>query len=392
MEEEQILRQLDWLDEEHRKDKTRLGSLEERFAAIETNITPLASQIKGLTSEINRISTVIGRIDQFEETLRQQRIESKQNYEDLERQFKKQQDDNEKIRRVEIRAIESTIVELRKELEQIPDLKRQLKARSDEESRLGRLITELQTRIDAVKRSEDEYTRSYRLLEEGRRQDSKRLTDLTGEMTALQKRFDEQRGRVELVTTNLRKIETRMAEINVLENERRDAQNTFMESQALYQAERDRQWKEWQTRFSMIEAQTADIETSLQTMDATTRVIKITQQLIEETAQKVERRINEITEIQRLSEERFRQDWVTFKGDDQKRWVNYILSVDEQKNETNRQIERLAEQITRIGDDLQVVQDMVGLITEGIEKRLQSLLSLSHEWVSTHERSHGRTT
>ena len=189
----------------------------------------------------------------------------------------------------------------------------------------------------------------------------------------------------------IRKVEIRLNEMSLVETERRQAQEAFMESQVLYQTERDRQWKDWQIRFDLIEAQASDIENSLQTLDATNRGVKITQQAVEETLLKVERRINEISEIQRLAEERFRQEWVTFRADDQKRWVNYTLTLDEQRNETNRQVDRLVEQITRISDDTQVLQDLIQQITEGTDKRLQSLLTMAHEWVTGHERALGRT-
>jgi chromosome segregation ATPase len=391
MDIEQVIKQLDWLDEEQRKDRLRLNALEERIIAADSNISPLVKQIKDLGSEVTRLAALISRMDQFDETLRQQRIESRQYFEELERQQKKAQEESDKVRRVEIHALETSLVDLRKELDQFPEIKRSLKARVDEESRLAKLIDEVRTRLEAMRRSEDEYTRTYRLLEDGRRQDSKRLTDLSGEVAALQKRLDEQRGRVELNTNAIRKVETRLNEMSLVDTERRQAQEAFMESQMLYQAERERQWKEWQIRFDLIEAQASDLENSLQTLDATNRSVKGTQQAVEEMLLKVERRINEISEIQRLAEERYRQEWVTFRADDQKRWVNYTLTLDEQRNETNRQLERLVEQITRINDDTQVLQDLVEQISEGTEKRLQSLLTLAHEWVTTHERALGRT-
>ena len=42
----------------------------------------------------------------------------------------------------------------------------------------------------------------------------------------------------------------------------------------------------------------------------------------------------------RLTEDRFRQEWVAFKADDQKRWTNYSLVQEEQSRELNRQFER----------------------------------------------------
>lgn len=390
MDTDQIIKQLDWLDEEQRKEKIRQAALEERLAAAESNLQPLAHQVKDLSSEISRFNTLLSRMDHFDEVLMQQRIEAKQYFEELERQFKKQQEEGEKVRRVEIRALETSLAELRKELDQIPEIKRNLKGRVDEESRLLRLIDEVRTRIEAIRRSEDDYTRTYRLLEDGRRTDAKRLTDLAGEVSALIKRMDEQRGRVELNTSSMRKLETRLNEITVIDTERREAQENFLESQALYQTERERQWKEWQARFELIGAQTADIETSLHALDATERSIKVTQQAVEEIAQKVERRINEISEVQRLAEERFRQEWVTFRADDQKRWVNYTLTLEEQKNEANRMNERVSEQLTRLGDEVQVLQDLAQQASEGTEKRLQALLVLAHDWVSSQERVTGR--
>jgi chromosome segregation ATPase len=391
MEIEQIIKQVDWLDEERRKDKTRIGSLEERFSALENNLAPVAGQIKDLGGELTRLGALLARMDHFDETLMQLRIESKQSLEDLEKQFKKREEENEKLRRSEMRALEVSLADLRKELDQLPEMRRQIKARTDEEARLARLIDEVRGRIDTIRRSEEEYTRTIRLMDDGRRQDAKRLTDLQGEVAAIRKRVDDQRGKVELNGTTLKKVETRINEMAVVETERREAISSFLDNQALKEVERERVWKEWQARFQLIETQASDVEGSLQSLDATQRSLKRSQQAVDELAQKVERRINEITEIQRLSEERFRQEWVTFRADDQKRWTNYTLTIEEQRSESLRQHEKLAEKVTLLEDALQEVQDLLQQANEHTEKRLQSLLAMSHEWVSSYERSVGRS-
>ena len=71
------------------------------------------------------------------------------------------------------------------------------------------------------------------------------------------------------------------------------------------------------------------MDVQLQEWDAIQRAAKRAQESYEEIVQKFERRINEITEMQRLAEDRFRQEWVTFKADDQKRWTSFTLSQDE---------------------------------------------------------------
>lgn len=387
MDMEQILKQVDWLDDERRKDQDVLASLEKRMTVYEGNLPELSRQIRELSGEITRLSTVIGRMDHYDEALLNQRVETKQFTEGLEKQFKKREGEIEKVRRVEIRGIDNNIAELRKELGTLPELTRSLRASAEEEARLGRTIHELRERIETVRHNEEEYTRSYRLLEDGRRQDAKRLTDIQGEVTALRKRTDNQRGQLEIMSASLRKVETHLKELATVESERREAQDAFLEKQALSQVERERVWKEWQVRFETVEKQAIDVEANMQTLDATRRDVKRSQQSVEELTQKVDRRINEMTEIQRLSEERFRQEWVTFKADDQKRWINYTLTQEEQRGETVRQYEKLSDRVTHIEDGTQEIQDLLQEMNELTEKRLQTLLSVTHEWVTAYERS-----
>jgi chromosome segregation ATPase len=390
METEQIEKQLKWLDEERRKDKTRLGALEERLTATEANFSPLASQIKDLDSAITRLAAQITRLDKYDEALLQIRVDTKTQFEDLEKAAKKREDESEKIRRTEVRSLETSLADLRKELDQLPEVRRSLKARMDEESRLARVIDEVRSRIETIRRDEEEYTRTIKLMDDGRRQDTKRLTDLQGETAAIRKRVDDQLGKLDLATASLKKVETRLNELAAVETERRESISNFINSQSLREVERERVWKEWQARFQLIETQASDVENTLQTLDATQRAVKRSQQTVDELAQKVERRVSEITEMQRLSEERFRQEWVTFKADDQKRWTNYTLTMEEQRGEATRQYEKLVEKLTQLEDTYQEVEDLIGQMGEHTEKRLQALLAMAHEWVASYERTVGR--
>lgn len=390
MDMEQILKRVDWIDDERRKDKNTLAVLAERSADLEENLQPLPRQIKDLEGEIAQLRTMLSRIDQFDETILQLRVEVKDSLDALSKEYKQRDEEAEKVRRVEMRALDKTIGELRKEIAPIQELQRGIRARVEEESRINRSVDEVRLRVDAVRRSDEEYLRSFRLLDDGRRQDTKRLTDMQGELSALRKQVDDQRGRVELASTTMRKFENRLNELSSVETERREAQAKFLEEQALSQVERDRVWQDWQNRFDTIEQQTAEVESNLQSLDVTHRDIKRSQQSLDELSQKVERRINELSEIQRLAEDRFRQEWVTFKADDQKRWTNYTLTQDEERGEMQRQFERLADRVTQIEDTMQEMHDLLQQVTEQSEKRLQSLLSVVHEWVSSHERTIGR--
>lgn len=389
MEFDQVLKQLEWLDGERRKDKDIIAKQEDRITALEGNLSGARQQIKELNGEITRLSAVVGRMDDYDEALIQHRLEINKQVEEIDKQTKAREQEVEKIHRVEMRSLDTSIADTRKELEAIAGLRRSIQAQAEEGTRLSRRIDELGGKIQDIVRTEEEYTRSYRLIEEGRRQDAKRIVDLQGEVTALRKRADEQRGQMELNSANQRKLESRIGEIVVQDSERQEAQNAFLEKQALQQVQFERTWQEWQTHIETIDRQSGDIEKQFQSLDSTHSEVKRIKNSIEELHQRVDRRVNEITEVQRLAEERFRGEWVTFKADDQKRWTNYTLTQEEQRNELSRNLEKMGDQISDLDVGVQEVQDLIQQTTEETERRLHSLLSMVHDWVAAFERTAG---
>lgn len=390
MESEQILKQLEWLDNERRKDKDIIARQQDRITALEGNIAAAHQEIKTLASEVERLTTIVGRMDDFDNGLLQVRLDLMRQIEEVDKQTKKREEEIEKVRRIEMRTVDSTLAEVKKSMDAIDGLRKGLQARMEEENRLSREIEELNAKLLEILRNEEEYTRIYRLLEDSRRQDTKRMVDLQGEVAALRKKSDEQRGLIELTSANLRKLEGRLTEVTALEAERREEQTTFLEKQALLQVERERTWKEWEARLESISTKADEMEAYIQAMDKTQSTIKRLKDAAEELLQRVDRRINEITEVQRLSEERFRQDWTAFRADDQKRWTNYTLTLDEQRSEISRNLEKIALQINQLEDDLQELKDYHLQMVAETERRLQSLLTLAHDWVATFERMEDR--
>jgi len=309
---------------------------------------------------------------------------------DIEKQRSEKEREIEKIRLADNESVNRSLGEIRKTLEVLPEIRKTLQARAEGENRLGREIEELEQKILLIRRADDEYKRQIKLLEESQRQDAKRLTDLQGEVTALRKRQEEQRGKIDLNADSVRKIETRISELTAAESERRQSQITFMEKQNMLAIERERVWKDWQVRFEQIEAQSSNLDNQLQSLESTQRAVKRAQEAFEEITNRFERRINEITEMQRLVEDRFRQEWVSFKADDQKRWTNYTLAQEEQQRELLRSVGKLEERLMLLEDLIQEFQDFSHQITEETTSRLQSLLALVRNWNEEQEKAISR--
>ena len=390
MEIEQIMKRIDWLDDQHRKGKGTIAALEERILSLEGQLNASNKLIQELNGEIAHVKTTMTRMDRIDTSVAQTRMELSRAIEDIEKRRLDREREIEEVRSVQIEGVTRHLMELRKGLEPIPELQSKLQSRVEEDYRLSRLMDGLKQEILEVKREDEGWLRTMKLLEEGQRRDDKRLTDLQGESLAFRKRLDEQRGRLDLAVDSLRKLEVRLGEIAQVESDRREAFNTLYEKQNLIQTDRDRKWKEWSARFETVETQAAELEGRIQSLVNAERDVKRVQETVENLIERVDRRINEITEMQRLSDERFRQEWVTLKADDQKRWTNYTLTQEEQNREASRGQGKFLERLTGLEDDMLELKDVSQQMDEQISRKLQSLLVLARDWVADYERTLGR--
>ena len=394
MDFEQIVKRLQWLDEEHRKDKAAIIELEERIAAFEGNIDVVAKQIKPLEKQIAALAPNSARIDQFEVIVTKQREDMKIALDELEKKSIKRENDLTKRHQKDLEPFNKEIDEIKKALTEIAPLKRDIKARITEETRLHQEIKDLKPSIDDAKRAAEEATRTQRVFDESRKQDIKRIADLQGELTALRKRIDETRAKVDSGADSVKHVENRFKEILVAEADRKAAQNEFIEKQSVAQLDRERTYKEWRNSYADFRKQVEKLESQSQALEETLRSAKRAQETYNELNTKLERRINEVTEMQRLADDRLRQEWVTFKADDQKRWTGYTLSQDEGSKDTRKLIQKLDERIAALDESFQTTQDQLHQTTDTTEQQLQELMNVAHEWLSAYERimGHGKTT
>lgn len=388
MEFEQIIKRLEWLDDEHRKDKAALKALEERIASYDNNFNTLREQIKDLEKKINEIGPVNGRIDQLDEAILKQRVEAKKELEAVEKKQVQREKELVQQHHEDLEEVKKSLPKL-DQSKDIVELKKMIKQRVDEYIKLNVAVTELKPKIDdAIRRSEDVAT-SNKLIEESRRQDIKRVADIQGELTSVRKRVDDFRQKIELQSDSYRSIENRFSEILNSETERKHAQATFLEQQSLAQIDRDKAYKEWVEKVDAFEHQTDTLDAQTQALDETLRAAKRAQESYLELNQKLERRINEITEMQRLGEERLRQEWVTFKAEDQKRWTGYTLSSEEAIRDVRKTVDKYEERITAIDDIHQTLQDQLHQTTDATEQQLQELMNVAHQWLTAYERIMG---
>jgi len=394
MDFEQIVKRLQWLDEEHRKDKAAIIELEERIASYEGNLDTIAQQVKPLEKQIAGLTPNSARIDQFEAIVARQREEWKEALDELDKRYQKREKELLAQRQKDLEPFYKEIEGLKKSLTEIAPIKRELKSHTTTENRLQVEIDKLKPPIEEAKRAAEDATRVQRVFDENRKQDMKRIADLQGEITAIRKRIDEVRVKADSGVDTVRHVENRFKELLVSEAERKAQQAEFIEKQSVAHLDRERIYKEWNASHADFEKQVEKLESQSLALEDTLRSAKRAQETYNELNTKLERRINEVTEMQRLAEDRLRQEWVTFRADDQKRWTGYTLSQDEGSKDVRKVIEKLDDRITALDESFQVTQDKLEQTTDATEQQLQELMNVAHEWLSAYERimSHGKTT
>ena len=371
---EQLEKRVEWLDNERRNDKTNLASLQNRLTILEGENMNLRKQIKELEVLINQNSTQIASMDKYENRIDRLNIDLTKQIRDVNERAENNLNEAQKRNKIEVDSAKKSIAELYPVMDMFDPIRKDISSVKAENVRLARLNEDLKAKIQDVNRFDEDYRRSLNLLEEGRRQEAKRITDLQGEVASVRKRLEETRGRFDSFSDSFRTMDTRIAEIQNNEKDRRENQSQFIDRVNSSLVEKDKVFAEWEKRFAEIDQFNANLGSQIETLEKIRLSVTKAIQTSEETSQRFERRVNEITELQRLNDERYRQEWTNFKSDDVKRWTNYMLAQEEQTRETTQKFAELTKQLQELDDLTTLMRDDLDAVSRETVRHIQTVL------------------
>jgi len=371
---EQLEKRVEWLDNERRNDKTNLASLQNRLTILEGENMNLRKQIKELEVLINRNSNQIASMDKYENRIDRLNIELTKQIREVNERAESNLTEAQKRNKIEVDSTKKTIAELYPLVDMFDPIRADIASLRAEDTRLARLNEELKVKVQDVGRFDEDYRRSLHLLEEGRRQEAKRITDLQGEVASVRKRLEETRGRFDSFSDSFRTLDSRIAEVQNNEKDRRENQSQFIDRVNNSLVEKDKLFATWEKRFAEIDQFNANLGSQIETLEKIRLSVTKAIQTSEETSQRFERRINEITELQRLNDDRYRQDWTNFKSDDVKRWTNYMLAQEEQTRETTQEFAELTKQFQEMDDLTALMRDDLDNLSRETVRHVQTVL------------------
>jgi predicted nucleic acid-binding Zn-ribbon protein len=383
----ELEKRIEWLDSERQKDKKTITELLDELASLKEELQKQNIHFQTLEKTVKNNASLPSRIDQIDQQTAVNHTDLLKKLQEIDKKIVIVDKRVDKVGKEEFEQINKQFQVVEIELKPIKELKKNVNSRVEEEFRIGQKIEEVANFIPELRNSDLDLQRQITVLSGDRPQESKRITDLQLETSALRKRLEEIRNMNEQDKETIRKMERKLDDLISTEKDRRQTQIAFMEKISLSQVDKDSQWKEWQEKYTELQSIGPALSTQLLAFEEAHRSLKKTQSEFDDINERLNRRINEITEMNRLAEERFRQEWVTFKADDQKRWTNYTLARDEETREDDRLLSQVTTRLVTLEDSIQDLKDSVGLITEETKKQLNGFYATAQELVESFNQS-----
>ena len=298
----QLAQMVNWLDEEHRRDRAEIARLQQRIESQSADIIEQARRIQDLEGKLASTQSQFTRFNQIESAINNTKHELTNLVE----------------RDSEIRVSSQRELE-RRELPRFNRLEEAMEIRSVEDVRLSELIMGVRNQIGGLAKEIEERTRQIPFLAEQRTSDTKRIAQLQQETVELFKRIEATSGRLPLLEETIRKglneIEKLPPQIDTI----REQNALFMEKVRSQIADRDQSFNRWG---EAIEEQKTLVAQAYERVQAYAQQVEIARRAVSEMQDfkdMVLREQGQVQELQRLAEERIRREMDEFREDYEKR-------------------------------------------------------------------------
>ncbi len=370
MELSQMEQMIRWLDEERKRDKLQISALQERIEQQVQTIEAQSVDIERMHQDIVGLQTQIRRTQDYPGMLEKVHRDLSSGIEEFKATTRRERVESEQLRRVESEGINEQLAEIAVKLRELMRLEDPLKAREAGEQRLqGQIQTISNALADLTKRIEDRL-QSIVYLEEQRRADTRRIAAVEGEIPGLRKGLDELSAKIVRVEDSVRKIPARVEEAIQIAK----SYDPRIEELRVADFQREQRVKQYTDQADRVNGEVTRLVEQTQKYALLYNQNKQALEGLDAFQSRIEKRQNEIAEMQRITEERLKRQWEewqsTFARDWQKRqvseedrWRRQDLTNQkgvEQVASINEQVELYYHEIVALWEELRAAVDRWG--------------------------------
>jgi myosin heavy subunit len=376
MNSEELLKQMEKLDDRIKSFNSSLISINKKISELDDRTSSFLNLVREEKNEIANLNSTILGLGQVETSIAQVRSDFNHKLEELENQ-RKQED-----------RIRTNLIMEESKSNQLLIEKFKAGITKQFENKIDLLKTENNILIDRYKDVETEVKKSLiaseskadrlNLITQDVRRTVKQVENLQAEVGASIEKQNEIGSKVEIISKNIRNDEIRLNEVITNGSEVKKNQLDFLEMQSIRSNDRDRKWGEWEKQFEEISKQIYSLLPELQNQQFN---LKQSQNNFEEISSQFERRINELTEMYRLMDDKLRNEWATYKADSEKRWSNISMVVDEKQSGYNTQLKTLIDRMAIIEDNTHEMQEILLMLSSEVQKSMQGFMKMVNGWM-----------
>lgn len=324
----QLSQMVGWLDEEHRRDREEIAKLDQRLQSMVIENQEQARRIQDLEGRLANTQAQLTQFAQIQQALQQLKNEVVVLLDKQAEARLQSEREIERARMSDREALARGLAEVRKELLRLARVEEELVARRAEDQRLGEMLLALRQSLNNVGKDLDDRTRTLPYMVEQRAQDNKRIAQLQAEHVELLKRTDAIAAKSPIFEERIARLERDLQKIQPIPEQLRTAQEAFLETQRVADVERARQMSVWEAEFlqqrELIEKQVVRMREFTAQYEAAGRAIKT----LEEFQAAMIRDQRQVSELQRLAEERQRKELAEWQAENEQRWKKETLRWD----------------------------------------------------------------
>jgi len=377
----QATQMINWMEEERRKDKAALSALQERTLGLSNEMAEQSKRIQELQSALATAQLALGKVTQFDRLFEQYKAGLMAEMDRREDAHQKALRETERLRKVEADATNRNITEIRKELPRFKPLEDEVPMRRAEERRLGEILTRVGQRVEDLAARTEEPVQRVSYLEEGRRQDNKRIAQLEESSNNFSKRLDTLVGKVALLEDNLQRMPPRIEEVI----RRTQEQDKVFEELRLNDFRRAQEIKAFTEEVSKAIAPIPDHVAGYQRMQEMAMANQRSLEEIKGLQTRIEGRQAEAAEMQRIAEERMKKQVEEWQTDQEKRWKRQTLTWFEQWQEHDRLHESWEVRLEKVEQILPGYARQFKVVWDGLEEISKVSLSAARQVVEVEQ-------
>jgi len=366
----QLAQQIKWMEDERRKDKAQISTLQERLAGQTREIEDLVRHLQDTDTNLKATNAAIARMLNTDRVLEEFKADLVGMINRLDDERKKYERESDRLRILSVESLQRQITEVKVEIPRIGKIEEELPNRRAEEKRLGELVQRLQPQIDAAVQLAEERTRGVPYLEEGRRQDVKRLLVVEQESVSQLKKLDLLAGKLQVLEDALGRLPPRFEPLTIRLSEHDKQLDDLRAGDFRLQ----QQVKSFEPVLNQLRDQVTDYTTVLYKLREQAMVNQRAEAELNSFQETLRMRVAELSEVERLFEDRVKKQFDDFLGEFEKRWSKVDPKIEEHWHEHEREHHAQDERLERIEAMPLPIQEQVTALRAEQEKFVQAFV------------------